>query len=271
MSHRSTTIYSLVLFLTLSGCAANGGSGGQASKTKTGTAVGAVAGAVVGASVGKNKAAGAAIGALLGGLIGNRIGNLLDERDKAALEASTQKSIVTGTNQAWTNKETGVQAKTVVKETPPAPPQQREIPVLKDKVKQVPPLDMIGEDYAALNDINVRGGPGTDYAVVDQLKRGVEVRVVGKVVGQDWYLVSQDGAGSGFVATSLLRPLGKATVVSKTAERTPAANANVAQATVAATSTCRVVTQQVKTKDGQTANQDVKACRGPNGWEIVPV
>ncbi|MDB6061139.1 MAG: type 3 domain protein [Verrucomicrobiaceae bacterium] len=257
---------SLVLFFVVAGCAQNGGG----SKTNTGTAVGAVAGAAVGASVAKNKAAGAVLGALLGGLIGNRIGNLLDERDQARLQESTQKSIVTGTNQTWTNPETGVQAKTVVKETPPPPPQERQIPVLKNKVKQLPPLELIGEDYAALTDINVRGGPAADYEIVDQLKRGADVHVVGKVKGQNWYLISQNGAGSGFVASNLVKSLGTATVVAK-ADPAKAAvpDANIVQTPVASTTTCRVVTQQVKTKNGQTANQDVKACRGPNGWEIV--
>jgi uncharacterized protein YgiM (DUF1202 family) len=134
-------------------------------------------------------------------------------------------------------------------------------------VKQVPPLQFIGEDYAAQSEINVRGGPGTDYTVVDQLQRGAEVRVVGKVIDRDWYMISQNGAGSGFVASNLLKPLGKATIEQKS-EPAPA-GADVAQASVAASSTCRVVTQQVTTKNGQTASQDVKACRGPNGWEIV--
>src|SRR5690606_14156231 len=139
---------------------------------------------------------------------------------------------------------TGVRAQTVVKEVPQPVPQPRTIPVLKDKVKQVPPLDFIGEDYAAADDINVRGGPGTDYTVVGQLQRGAEVRVVGKVIDRDWYMISQNGAGSGFVSANLLKPMGKAAVAQKPQTAAPA-NADVAQATVAASSTCRVVTQQV--------------------------
>lgn len=268
---RSLFAYSLAILLSISGCATNGGSG--ISKTEGGTAIGALAGALFGASVsGKHdKAQGALMGALIGGLIGHRIGAMLDEQDRQRLQASTQKSILTGSDQSWVDRKTGVQAKTMVKETQ-TPPQERTIPVLKDKVKEVPPLQFIGEDYAARDNANVRGGPATDYKVVGQLHRGNQVHVVGKVIDHDWYMISNNGIGSGFVAANLLKPLGKATIAPKAGPAGPTtpAGADVAQASVAASSTCRVVTQQVTTKDGRTANQDVKACRGPNGWEIVP-
>lgn len=266
MSRFSRISYPIVFLFVVTGCAQNG----SVSKAEGGTAIGAVTGAAIGATVSKDKTKGALLGALLGGLLGNRIGNLLDERDRARLQESTQKSIVTGTNQSWVNPNTGVQAKTLVKEAPPLPPQQRQIVVLKDKVKQVPPLEFIGEDYAAQSEVNVRGGPAADYEIVDHLKRGEEVRVVGKVTGKSWYMVSQNGAGSGFVLADLLKPLGKSSVnIPSDSDKSLPAATNVTETPVAASTTCRVVTQLIKTKDGQTANESVKACRGPNGWEIV--
>lgn len=238
------------------------------SKTQVGAAVGALTGAAVGASVSHDKGKGALIGALAGGLIGGGIGKMLDERDKQHLAQSTQQTISTGAPQAWSNPETGVTVKTQVKQEV-AQQQQVQIPVLKDKVQQVPPLEFIGEDYTATKAANVRGGPGTDYTIVSKLGAGQTTRVVGKVVNQPWYMVSENNVGSGFVSTDLLKVApASATPVAPPATSAPPA-ADVAQATVEGSSTCRVVTQQVTTKDGQTASEDVKACRGPNGWEIM--
>lgn len=240
---------------------------GQIDKTKMGAVIGVAAGAAIGASVADdNKAAGILIGGLVGGLVGGKIGAMLTERDKQRLAQSTQETIRTGEAQTWTNPETGVKATTVVKEETVSPPKQVQIPVLKNKVQQLPPLDFIGEDYSTTANVNVRGGPGTDYVVVDKLAQGQATRVVGKVVGADWYMISKNNAGSGFVAGSLLKP---APATAPPVATPPAAPAGeVTNASVAATSTCRVVTQEVS-KDGQTTSQNVKACRGPNGWEIV--
>ena len=244
---------------------------GDFSKTQVGAAVGALTGAAVGASVTHDKTKGALIGALVGGLVGGGIGKMLDERDKQHLAQSTQQTISTGAPQTWSNPETGVTVKTEVKQTT-AQQQQVQIPVLKDKVQQVPPLEFIGEDYTATKQANVRGGPGTDYTIVSKLTAGQTTRVVGKVVNQPWYMVSENNVGSGFVSTDLLKATGTAQPVAPaTPAVAPAAPpaSDVAQATVDGSSTCRVVTQQVTTKDGQTATEDVKACRGPNGWEIM--
>jgi uncharacterized protein YgiM (DUF1202 family) len=239
---------------------------GEFSKTESGAMIGAVAGAAIGAAVSDDKGKGAVIGAVAGGLVGAGVGKMLDERDRQRLAQSTEKTIVTGAPEKWSNPQTGVQAQTTVKETV-AKQEQRQIPVLKDKVQQVPPLEFIGEDYVATNTVNVRGGPGADYVVVGELQAGQVTRVVGKVTGADWYMISKDNVGSGFVSSGLLKPAGTATMAK--APQAPAAPApGVSQATVAATKECRVVTQQV-TKNGQTSSQDVKACRGPNGWEIV--
>jgi surface antigen len=268
MKSRAPVAAVLVVAMAVSSCAENG----PMSKAQVGAAVGALTGAAVGASVSHDKGKGALVGALVGGLVGGGIGKVLDDRDKARLAASTEQTITTGTAQSWTNPETGVTAKTQVKSTV-AQTEQRQIPVLKGKVQQVPPLEFIGEDYTTTKAANVRGGPGTDYEVVSKLTAGQNTRVVGKVVNQPWYMVAENNVGSGFVSADLLKPGGAPAVAPKNAA--PAAPAivtppaDISQATVAGTSTCRVVTQQVTLKDGQTSTEDVKACRGPNGWEIM--
>ncbi len=249
----------LVVSLTVSGCAETV----PMSKAQIGAAVGALTSAAVGVSVSNDKGK----GALVGGLVGAGIGKALDEQDKKRLAASTQQTIATGAPQSWSNPETGVSAKTEVKSTV-AQQEQRQIPVLKGKVQQVPPLEFIGEDYTALKAANVRGGPGTGYEVVSKLATGANTRVVGKVVNQPWYMVSENNVGGGFVSADLLKPAPlAATPDAAPAVETPAAD--ITQATVVGTSTCRVVTQQVTLKDGKTSSEDVTACRGPNGWEIM--
>jgi surface antigen len=247
------------------------------SKTGTGAAIGAAAGAAAGLILGDDSAERKELALILGGvgaLAGGAVGKMLDKRDQERLAVSTQETISTGQGQTWTNPETNVQAQTTVKATV-TETQQVQIPILKEKVQKLPPLDLIGDDYGVTTNANVRGGPGKDYVVVDQLQAGQSVRVVGKVTGADWYLVAKDNVGSGFVATSLLASQPKAASVWAPAPApasAPAAKApaeSVTQASVATTATCRVVTQQV-TKNGQTATQDVKACRGPDGWRVVP-
>ena len=256
----------LAASLMSSSCTDTGGF----SKTQVGAAVGAITGAAVGAGVSHDKTKGALVGGLVGGLIGGGIGKMLDERDKQHLAQSTQQTLSTGAPQTWSNPETGVSVKTEVKSTT-TQPQQAQIPVLKDKVQQVPPLEFIGEDYTATKQANVRGGPGTDYTIVSKLNAGQTTRVVGKVVNQPWYMVSENNVGSGFVSTDLLKanPPAATPTVPSSAPPAAAPASDVAQATVDGSSMCRVVTQQVTTKDGQTATEDVKACRGPNGWEIM--
>lgn len=262
------TLIPLALSVAMTLGVASCTSTGEIDKTKMGVALGAVAGAAIGAKAsGHNKTAGILLGGLVGGLVGGKIGAMLDERDRARLAQSTEQTFRTGASQNWTNPDTGVTATTVVKEETVTPQQQVQIPVLKGKVQQLPPLELIGEDYTATTTANVRGGPGTDYVVVDSLPKGSVTRVVGKVDGADWYLVSKNNAGSGFVAGSLLKPA-PASAVAAAPAATIASSAEVTHANVAATATCRVVTQEVS-KGGEKTTQDVKACRGPNGWEIV--
>lgn len=50
----------------------------------------------------------------------------------------------------------------------------------------------------------MRGGPGIDYLVVDELNSGEHVKVVGQVIGKPWYTIYKNGVGRGFVYVNLL-------------------------------------------------------------------
>lgn len=261
---RKTIVVMLASSLSVAGCKTLE----TMSKEDFGTAAGAIAGAILGNKAGgDNKELATVLGAAAGAYLGKTIGRMLDERDRQRLAQSTFETLQTGQAQSWHNPETGVTAKTSVKQTS-TQKEQVEVKVLKDKVKEVPPMDFIGEEYSAKGKVNVRGGPGTDYVVVDELAAGEHINVVGKVTGKSWYMISRSGVGSGFVYDSLLTavPMENWSVAKS---ETPVPEQEVQTAAVTATRDCRVVSQEVTLDSGKSAIEEVTACRGPNGWEIV--
>jgi surface antigen len=91
-----------LLSIALVGCTTTGGSK-EATGTGVGAGVGALLGGVIANNSGNNPFVGAAIGAAIGGLIGNRIGAYLDEQERKALAAATQRAMTAKANQkiAW--------------------------------------------------------------------------------------------------------------------------------------------------------------------------
>lgn len=237
------------------------------SKELMGTGAGAAVGGVIGGLAGDGNLVAIGAGVLVGGFIGNRIGKYLDDRDKELLAQSTSEAFSSGTNQNFTNEETGVTGEVVV-ESSEDKQESGEIPVLKDRVASVPPLELVGEPYRARQQINVRGGPGTDYAVVGSLPSGNPVNVVGRVKDQrNWFMISEGGAGSGFVFSQLLqRDLDAAKEVS---EQPAAKKSDVAKQSYEYSTNCRTVIQKVKKKDGEVVQERIKACRGEQGWQAV--
>ncbi|MEM8785288.1 MAG: SH3 domain-containing protein, partial [Pseudomonadota bacterium] len=193
------------------------------SNQDLGTLIGGVTGAVIGSQIGggtEERIAAGILGAAAGAWLGNEIGRRLDVRDQRRAQAAYQQAAVTGQNQTWTNPQTqttgtakviGTQTKTT----------RQTVPVLKDKVEEVPPLRMIGTQHVAKSTVNVRGGPGTDYKVVNKLNPNEAVTVVGQVEGKNWYMISQGGVGSGFVSANLLTPVATGAAGSQIAEARP--------------------------------------------------
>lgn len=245
-----------ILILTFSGC--------NATKEQLGTGIGAAAGAGLGYVLGGKYQNVAAIGgAVAGAVIGSQIGKYLDKRDKERMNEVTQKAIVTGKDQSWTNPEnrTRGRARVVSSQTKEAPVM---VKVLKKKVTQVPPLEMLGETYRAVKNADLRGGPGMDYEVVGNLASGKAVNAVGKVRDSSWYLISEDGVGSGFVETAAMEPAPAEALVS-TASKIAASD--VSEKEVASNRTCRKIEQSVTLADGSSHSETLNVCQGPNGWE----
>jgi uncharacterized protein YgiM (DUF1202 family) len=113
----------------------------------------------------------------------------------------------------------------------------------------------------------VRGGPGTDYKRVGSLASRETVDVIGKVEGKSWYMIQQDGVGSGFVSSSALNRTSTAMASTSPAASVP--TDQVETKTVTAAQECRTVNQTIILADGSEKTEDVTACRGPNGWEVT--
>lgn len=237
-----------------------GGCNALQTKEQIGTDAGAVVGAIVGGVISDNKIVGAAIGGALGGLVGNRIGAYLDEQDQQRMTAATEQSILTGQDQTWVNPEKGTTGQAKVKQE--TRQTATSVSVLKYRIKEVPPLDIVGAIYK----LNVRGGLGTDYIIIDNLKAGQNINVVGQVQGRIWYMVSQDGFGSGFIHHSLLVPSPGDAVVNDA----PVAQEEITTVNTTTAKTCRTIQQTITLQDGTEHEEEITtAYQGSNVWELV--
>lgn len=87
-------------------------SGGGLNKQDVGTVAGAIGGGVIGSTMGSGAGKTAAIigGSLLGGMLGNSIGASLDNADRAAYNAASQRAMETaqpGQTLPWRNPNSG--------------------------------------------------------------------------------------------------------------------------------------------------------------------
>lgn len=207
----------IVLILLLSCCLLLAGCKSTGDKQVAGTAIGAVAGGLVGSlfGSGSGKVVAIGIGALAGAAIGNYVGSILDEQDQAAVAAQSAHALSQkgdGEASQWKNPETGASATITVDQTETV---TRPVPIVREKYVASPgELILIGEKYLALKTSNVRAGPGTDYKVVNGLKKGEPVQVVGQVKGKSWYMIGRKGRSIGYVHTKLLVRADAATLAS---------------------------------------------------------
>ncbi len=234
------------------------------NKEKVGTAAGGIFGTILGDQADcDNRFLCQAAGAAIVAFIGNKIGQHLDEQDQLRMAEASQKAATTGEAQSWSNPANGISGKAVVVNTTQKP-EPVIVPVLKAKVVKVPPLEMLGTIYKAKSTANLRGGPGTDYVKVGRLSSGESFGAVGKVKGSDWYLISQNGVGSGFVYGSLIEPAPR---IKPVAQDNHISDIDISEVQVASTKTCRVIEQSVTLANGTTHSEHIEACEGPNGWE----
>jgi len=87
-----------------------------------------------------------------------------------------------------------------------APPQPAPTAVPLASVATLPPLDPIDETFVALGSAKVREKPDALSTRVKTIGAGENITVVGKLQGQEWYLVSENDKAIGYVAANQLVP-----------------------------------------------------------------
>ena len=236
------------------------------SRNPDAAVVGAIVGGVVGAKIFDDSIVGVAVGVAAGAFIASEISRTMNEDQKRHTTRSTVHTVATGDTSSWSDPASGTKGSVRVVSTEEKP-EKVTIPVLKEKVATVPPLDFIGESYRIKANLNVRGGPGTDYEKVGSYPSGSVVNVVGKVKDGPWYFISEDGVGSGFIFADLAEPSG-ASIVGELPQAP--AETETFDVDVAENRLCRTIEQSVTQPDGSTATELMTACKGANGWEIQP-
>lgn len=161
-----------------------------------GRSIGAVAGALVGSQIGggNGKLAAVAAGTLAGYWAGGKIGRSLEGSGASGVPVTSGQPMP-DTTPAWADPQEQSYATPAVYE-----------PALRAPLRELPAVEEIDAPYIAAGNVNVRGGPGTQYMIVDRLRRGDEVFVHGKVADRDWLMVSLDSGDAGFVYRPLLTP-----------------------------------------------------------------
>lgn len=256
----------LLLLTSLLGCQTLGSSKPGDSDT-FGAILGGAAGAFIGskAGSGSGRVLTTGAGALVGAFVGREIARYLSHAGQQQMAEANTRALETGQSQIWRDPETGVTGRTDVSGRT-TEHEQVPVRVQKDRIDQMPPIDLIGTTYVTKSGSNVRGGPGTDYRSVGSLSAGQAVHVIGKVQDKNWYLISEGGAANGFVATRLLRPA--------EVEQPPVAPSSSAQGEVmmvSADRTCSINTTKVTQPDGSVAEDRIRICEGPDGYVIEDV
>ncbi|MDH3376651.1 MAG: hypothetical protein OEQ39_06730 [Gammaproteobacteria bacterium] len=239
------------------------------TKENVGRAVGAGVGALIGSRIGdgRGQLAAVAAGTLAGYWIGGNVGRRLNQSDRRGIQSTTETALRSGRSQSWRNPDTGVVTRVSVQDryTKPRYGGQKG---LRAPLRQAPPIEVINDYYTAQTSSNVRGGPGTDFAIVGKLGQGEPAPVVGKVVGKPWYMVAEGGVGYGFVYAPLMVRSNRDTVVDN-ALRTDAAQ-RVARAPEPLQRNCSRLTQEIILPDGTREQKNIHACQRANGtWEAA--
>lgn len=228
--------------------------------------VGAIAGALVGSQIGggRGKLAAVAAGTLAGYWVGGNVGRYLSQADRTGIAQTTSKAVYSGQNTSWHNPDTGMKTSVTVRDINSKSTSKN----LKAALSSLPTIELINSFYQPVSNVNVRGGPGTEYQIVHRITAGQAVPVIGKVINRDWYLIAEQGKAAGFVYAPLMK---------RQSGRNLSANAIREASTIgqpgrylAKEQHCRVITQQVQLPNGASESHQFKACQHADGnWVKV--
>lgn len=237
----------------------------ELNKENIGKGIGAITGAIIGSKIGGGNGTTAAIaaGTLAGYWAGGEIGAHLSKKDREGINRATSTAVSSGKNTSWNNPDTGTRTRITVNDAHPGSGKHR-----KAALQQLPPIELINAYYVPTTDINVRGGPGTEYAVQHSIRQGETVPVAGRVLDSDWYLIAEEGKASGFLYAPLMA-FARAQPISGNAIREASTSTQSGRYLAQGTS-CRMITQQVSLNDGDSETHQFKACQQANGnWAKI--
>lgn len=223
------------------------------SSNTTGAVVGGLVGALAGSQVSKNeRALGAVIGAGIGAAIGNNLGCRMDRKARLDAQAAFEKALETGRAQNWSDPQTGASGRIEV--LGPGTSEGGGSTSYAGRwryaqgVTVASRVSTAGGTYASASRINMRAAPNTSAAVVDRLQANEPFEVAGAVAG-GWLAVVEDGLIQGYVARSVVRPVGGG-----------------------ADGECRLVQQTVTERGQPSYRERFNACRdGSGGWRLTAV
>ena len=282
---RKAAVVALMASVSLVACSTQEG---------TGTGIGALFGAAIGGALGGKK--GALIGAAVGALAGNRIGAYLDAKDRAELNKVTARNIERmkdGETVTWSNPDHDVSVDITAQATDSM---IRQVAFVRFKDVEAPDaLDIIGAPYeVSSNTAYVLSSPAIGGRILLELERGTGLWVIGAVPGKNWVYVERDGIAIGYVAATDLTAgtddfalasreptmrqaidlddADDAAVSAYFAERGIDLSALGDQQVVdrvSASSTCRDLKYELKSKDAEI-EESIRACKAGDGsWEII--
>ena len=214
----------------------------------------------------------AGLASLIGGeQFGSSIGNM----DRKALARKQQQLLAAqGDNHAvtWQSDHSSMHATITTTNTRQ---EKKSIRIVRNANVAAPgSLHAIGARYQVVSATPVYLSPSTSATVAMTLPTHATIMVVGRLTGQNWMLVSQQGCAIGYVMDSALQPV---TATSHHAASTNAFDLDAAPAapagktvssTVNASVTCRDL-KTVATDKGRSSTATETACRSAQGmWEL---
>ncbi len=254
-----------LMMLSVSSVSAEAPAWPDLTKENIGKGLGAITGAIIGSKIGggHGTTAAIAVGTLAGYWAGGQIGAKLSEKDRKGIDQATSQAVSTGKTTTWKNPDTGTSTRISVKDVKSSTTATGKAPLEK-----LPPIELINAYYTPTNDINVRGGPGTEYSVLHSIRKGEAVPVAGKVLGSNWYLIAEQGKASGFLYAPLMN-LSPTQPITSNAIREASAIAQPGRYT-AQSNNCRIITQKVSLSSGSSESHQFKACQQANGnWAKI--
>lgn len=180
-------------------------------KQEGGAALGAVIGGLVGSQISKNeRALGAVAGAALGAGVGSYVGCRMQSTDQARAQAATKAALEQGRSQSWSNPQTGASGRVDVISASYGPAINGSNFRFDRGVQPYTAYETVAGQYFAPGTVNLRANASTQGAIVGRLSQGETFDTLGSVGNGAWLLVGRDGNAVGYVASSVVRIVGRA-------------------------------------------------------------